>query len=45
MKKKYNKPVVKMNKPLVNITFTSAAVVAGSSIPVTGPSAAPAVGP
>lgn len=50
MKKKYMKPVVKKNQPLVNITFaTTSSVVAssvpGTSIPVTGPSAAPAVGP
>jgi len=39
MKKKYTKPVVKKNEPLVNITFATA----GSSIPVTGGAAAPAI--
>lgn len=40
MKKKYSKPVVKKNQPLVNITFATGA---GSSIPVTGGASAPAV--
>jgi len=39
MKKKYSKPSVKKNAPLVNITFASA-----GSIPGTGGSPAPAIG-
>ncbi len=39
MKKKYTKPSVKKNEPLVNITFASA-----TSIPGTGGTAAPAFG-
>ena len=38
MKKKYTKPSVKKNAPLVNITFAS------GSIPGTGGAPAPAIG-
>jgi len=37
MKKKYSKPSVKKNEPLVNITFAS-------TIPGTGGAPAPAIG-
>jgi hypothetical protein len=40
-KKKYTKPSIKKNEPLVNITFATAT---GTSIPGTGGSAAPAFG-
>lgn len=39
MKKKYTKPQVKKNQPLVNITFATV----GVSVPVTGGASAPAV--
>ncbi len=40
-KKKYTKPEVKKNEPLVNITFASAT---GTSVPGTGGTGAPAMG-
>ncbi|MFO8058696.1 MAG: hypothetical protein R6V10_15525 [bacterium] len=40
-KKKYTKPELKKNEPLVNITFSTAT---GTSIPGTGGTSAPAVG-
>lgn len=53
-KKKYTKPSLKKNDPLVNITFATAAATTGTAttttppgtaIPGTGGSVAPAVGP
>lgn len=53
-KKKYTKPALKKNEPLVNITFASATtpattgtatVTTPTAIPGTGGAAAPAVGP
>jgi len=40
MKKKYTKPSVKKNAPLVNVTFSSV----GGSAPGSGGSVAPAIG-
>lgn len=42
MKKKYCKPSVKKNEPLVNITFASA--ISGGPISGTGGAPAPAIG-
>jgi hypothetical protein len=42
-KKKYSKPFVKKNEPLVNITFATAGVGAGA-VPGTGGAAGPAIG-
>ena len=42
-KKKYTKPEIKKNEPLVNITFATATGT-GTSIPGTGGGAAPTVG-
>lgn len=42
-KKKYAKPAVKKNDPLVNITF--ATVTTGTAMTGTGGSVAPAMGP
>jgi len=46
-KRKYTKPVLKKNEPLVGITFATAAATTtppGVSIPGTGGSVAPAIG-
>ncbi len=40
-KKKYTKPELKKNEPLVNITFASST---GTTVPGTGGTSAPAVG-
>lgn len=42
-KKKYTKPMVKKNEPLVNITFATAGV-AGGPLPGTGGSRGSAIG-
>jgi len=43
-KKKYTKPVVKKNDPLMNVTFATVVVAPATAVPGTGGTPAPAIG-
>jgi len=43
-KKKYSKPFVKKNEPLVNITFATAGAAVGGPVPLPGTAPASAIG-